>query len=788
MNKSIIRIIAALLFTMTVFNQGAPLIMNAAASNAGVLRRKVSPEQPMWIVHIDTWNNADPEKIIDLIPEDILPYVVFNISLDPGWNEEEQRFERVEYGYETAKSWLRICSERRVWAMIQPAAGGPSHFPDYDPLETDYENTIYGEFFRDYPCFIGFNYCEQFWGFDNYVEGFPITAEERYIHLAGLLKLCNKYGGYLIDSWCGNEWAASINPIAMLSRVPQFEEAARKYSDNFILLEKFTSISYLYDTESLVLGAYLSGYCGNYGIRYDSSGWTGGDGSADGHYTTDYTLSTGLSVHLERMILNGATVIDGPELIWVDDFQETEPTINKKGYSVRNWKATSQFNNVFVDMYRKILSGAFRIPSREEVIKRTKYILVNDLETGTDDEKYSIPENLFDGLYKMDGDGNLKDNHSFYKSTGRYPTIPITAGFANQRYSDLFEHIILKSEYKSTWQDESSKVSELNEAFEQEYTGDLYAAHFENTWITYNPYKKEQTAKAVIPFKYNTAQSIGLEFNRYTTGFYSEYSDHIDVYLNNYNDRTASVLKTDVITINGSESKPTVKFKDRGSNIAKAVFTESWSNGVYTLSISHNGPVDITIFCSGGGKDRSFEYTPAVLTEPEAPTVYYGTLQHEAELFDTSKVENVIKNGVDGRVRNYFGQGYLLMGMNKGAKATETFKIEQAGLYTLNLRYRSGGGTVDVYINGKKNNTELSDTNGQWDIIPITAKLKKGQNIFEIRMNDELESKLYIDCFTIDLISAGSDSKAPIIVSAALVIVGIAAVSGIILKLKSAKN
>lgn len=101
-----------------------------------------------------------------------------------------------------------------------------------------------------------------------------MTAEERYIHLAGLLELCNKYGGYLIDSWCGNEWAASINPIAMLSLVPQFEEAARKYSDNFILLEKFTSISYLYDMESLVLGTYLSGYCGNFGIRYDSSGWT----------------------------------------------------------------------------------------------------------------------------------------------------------------------------------------------------------------------------------------------------------------------------------------------------------------------------------------------------------------------------------------------------------------------------------------------------------------------------------------------------------------------------------
>lgn len=614
-----------------------------------------------------------------------------------------------------------------------------------------------------------------------------MTAEERYIHLAGLLELCNKYGGYLIDSWCGNEWAASINPIAMLSLVPQFEEAARKYSDNFILLEKFTSISYLYDMESLVLGTYLSGYCGNFGIRYDSSGWTGGDGSYSGHYTPDYTLATGLSVHLERMILNGATVIDGPELIWVDDFKETEPLTDKKGYSVRNWETTAQFDNVFVDMYRKILSGAFRIPSREEVIKRTKFILVNDLETGTDDEKYSIPENLLEGLYKMDGDGNLKDNHSFYKSTGRYPTIPITAGFADKKYRDLFERVIPKSEYKSTWQDEQVKISELNEAFEQEYNGDLYAAHFENTWITYNPYKKEQTAKALIPFKYNTAQSIGLEYNRYTTGFISEFSDSVEIYLNNYNGRNSKELKTDIITINGAENKPDVRFTDRGNGITKADFTEDWSDGVYTLSVSHNGPVDITVLCSGSGANRLTEYTKAAVVKPTAPQAYYGTLQHEAELFDTCNVEAVIKNGVDGRIRNYLAQGYLLMGMQKGAKASETFTAEQSGLYTLNLRYRSGGDTADVYINGKKTRIELADTNGEWAAVPINAQLKKGKNSFEIRLNDDLKSKLYIDCFTVDLVKAGNNNKSLLLalVLAALVVVGAATVLIAVIKSKA---
>ena len=90
--------------------------------------------------------------------------------------------------------------------MIQPASGGQCHFRDY-AADYDLDNTVFGEFFRDYPNFIGYNYCEQFWGFDT--EDFPVTYQQRYDHFAALLKLCNKYGGYLDVSWCENQWGVS---------------------------------------------------------------------------------------------------------------------------------------------------------------------------------------------------------------------------------------------------------------------------------------------------------------------------------------------------------------------------------------------------------------------------------------------------------------------------------------------------------------------------------------------------------------------------------------------------
>ena len=75
------------------------------------LRRPISPERPMLLVHIDTWNYPDPERIIEMVPEDILPYVVFNISLSASDNVCAD-------GYAVAGSWLKACAQKRAWAIV----------------------------------------------------------------------------------------------------------------------------------------------------------------------------------------------------------------------------------------------------------------------------------------------------------------------------------------------------------------------------------------------------------------------------------------------------------------------------------------------------------------------------------------------------------------------------------------------------------------------------------------------------------------------------------------------
>lgn len=743
----------------------------------GTMRRPLSSESPMYIVHVDTWVSADPEKVIAQIPEEMLPYCVFNISLSVNSDADEEKFLTVQYGYETAKSWLRVLAENNCWAMIQPASGGPCHFPDYE-YGTDLEETIYGEFFREYPNFLGFNYCEQFWGYDQDEFPYAPTAEERYLHLANLLELTNKYGGYLTISWCGNQWSPNINPIAMLKEVPEWEEACRNYSENYILCEKYTQHSYIRDMESLVFGTWLAGYCGNFGIRYDETGWTQGTSS-------DYTMSTGLPIYFERMILNGATVIDGPELAFEDCILEGNTVETEDGYTSRSWYKTGAFNNVAIDSFMKIIDGTFEIPTREEVIERTKVILVNDVETGDSDDKYSTPVDLFEGLYQTEGDGGLRDNFDLYKSTGRYPTIPMSHTLSDELSYD-FEIVINKSDYKTYWTSIADKVADFNELFPEEYTGDLYAAHYDNVWVTYNPYKANKTATSLIPLQYNTCESMELTYSRYTTGIVNEYADRITFYLNNYDDNNVLKSKTDTIVINGVTEEPTVTFTDRGVGTLKASVTSSWEDGVLTVYVDHNGPVEIEISCKGTATDRAAVPEVSETVAPSAPGDYYGTLQHEFELFDYIGVDQIVKNGSRSGVDNYTGQGYMVVGTANDSKLRTTVSIDTAGTYSLNLRYSSTADVsgLNVYVNGKK--VSLPDMAASlslddWSTVSSDVKLKTGENTIEIRTKSGSVAPIYLDNITLDAVAHGSSGASTstvlyIVIAAAVVVLAVCAI------------
>ncbi len=728
-------ILAAAILLLLVFAQFYTVAQTANAP----LRRPVSPSSPMYLMHIDTWNYADPQKIINLIPADIRPYVVMNIALSTFHDVSPSRFRIAEYGYEIAKSWLRVCAENRMWAMVQVASGGMTQFSDTDL-------SMYEELYKNYPNLIGFNYAEQFWGFDE--AGDPVSAPwtSRINHFANMLPLSNKYGGYLVVSWCGNQYSPNINPIGMLKRNPAFSSACRQYTRNYILCEKYTTISYQHDMESLSLGAYLSGFSGNYGIRYDDTGWTDSTGT---HTSSSFTMGTYATPFLEHMMLTGQTVVDGPELIWTQCFRETGAISTTNGYATRNWQTFPQFDNVSVDLFRKVLDGSVRIPSRQEVIDRTKIAIVNNVNSGSNDDIYSSPETLFDGLYRMDSSGTYQNNKNFFKKTGRYPTIPTVYQLADAAAS-TFPVKVNKSDYSTRWPTTVAKVNEFNNLFPAEYTGDIYAGRHENGWVVYNPYKTIQTATGRIPFKYNTADSMELALSQYTAGVIKETASQLKIYLNNYDNVMNTGLKTDVIKIYGSSSQPTWSYTDRANHQASSL-TATWSGGVFTLTIQHNGPLDIIINCAGMATGRLTSFNPATLVAPDRPAAYAGPRQYEAEIFDYKNIGPIVTSGYSGSIRNYTGQGYLQFGVNAGAAIRKTVNVLQPGTYQLQTRYVVTGGnitTIDLYVNGVKVSTPVftvTANTSTWNVNSQAVSLNAGANTVEFRANAAAANALYFD-------------------------------------------
>ena len=161
------------------------LVLTALFANAQS-RRPIDPQHPMWLIHIDAWNYPDPQQIIDLIPEDIKPYVCLNLSLSCSFNTSTGYHTKPENAVLTFKSWASVCCQNNVWFMLQHASGGHCHIKDSDLDTFEY-------FFSHYKNFLGWNYAEQFWGFGESGDEYSMTDESRIALFANLVPMSHKY-------------------------------------------------------------------------------------------------------------------------------------------------------------------------------------------------------------------------------------------------------------------------------------------------------------------------------------------------------------------------------------------------------------------------------------------------------------------------------------------------------------------------------------------------------------------------------------------------------------------
>ena len=705
--------------------------------NAAEQRRPIDSRHPLWMIHIDVWNAADPQKIIDLIPDDIRPYVCMNLSMSCQYDMDRAVYMMPQDAVQTYKSWASVCQHNGLWFTCQPASGGKTHI-----LDTDMDTFEY--FFKTYPNFLGWNYCEQFWGFDEAGNRCSSTQQSRIDLFGRLAEMSYKYGGFLTISFCGNIWSHPLTPNAMLKRSTKLLSECMKHPECVLWLYKYTQPWCFYNSESVCLSPFISGLATNYGVRYDNCGWDGAKASVAGENNKEpYPIAAGIGTVMEQTCVNGGAVWDGPELITYACFEST-PDTKVDGYTRRNWASKPELRVAWFDMFRKILDGTMYIPTRQEVVGNTKIAVIADQNTGSDEDKYCSWGSLYDNIYKQNdpfnakGNGQWMDNNCYFKSTGRYAAIPVCIGM----FDDLAKAIPLqvkKSKRNNVWPTEDAKVKDFNKQYQEKYTGDLYLSRYKNQMIAYTPYSiynSKKTAKARMTLDYNTCSQLQLEFGKLSSGAIREYSDHIDFYLNNYRiDTVANV--TDIIVVTGAKSEPTYTFTKRTEATTGSV-TSEWdaARSLFTLSVSHNGPVDIKINCSGSATGRKTDYLPSSqLTAdlPVQPKPYSGAVTIEAEDMDYRNITANITNPYYTRanVFGHSGNGFIETGTNTSGSLRHQIKMNETGEYKIVVKYNSTkkAGKIEIDANGTKQQADIQKTGvNQWLKTSVVATLKSGEN------------------------------------------------------------
>lgn len=753
-------------------------LLGISLSVSAQQRRPIDSRHPLWMIHIDVWSLANPQAIIDMIPQDIRPYVCMNLSLSCQYDTELNIYKKPQDGVSTLKSWATVCQQNGMWFTCQPASGGHTHIQDSDLDTFEY-------FFKTYPNFLGWNYAEQFWGFDAQGDKSSSTQESRIALFAKLVEMSHKYGGFLTVSFCGNMWSHGLSPLGMLKRDANLMSACEKYPEAILWLYKYTQSGCYYNSESVTWGPFVAGLAKNYGVRYDRCGWEADKNILAGSDKNNlqYPLCAGVSTVMEQTCVNGGAVWDGPETIPTECVIVENDTQTSDGYMRHNWNFFPGFRNVWIDMWRKVIDGTLYIPTREEVLGKTKIVVINDITSAANDNlgenRYAGWQDLYDGLYKQEdpfnqkatqyqtGDGDFMNNLTWFKKTGRYGAIPIVP----ELYDDLAKAIPLQVKKSAKWSSQRAKIKDFNAQYPEVSTGDLYVNRFRNQLITYTPYSyfnSKRTASATIPLQYNTCKELNLTWGVLSSAAIREYADHINFYLNNYRTDTTTQV-TDRIVVTGAKSKPsytmTVGTTDvahvaAANNPAGSVSNEQWNatTGTYSIDVNHCGSVTLRLNCAGTATGRKTDYLPDTKLEaPKQAVAYNGPVTIEAEDMDYRAIQECSRDPYYNHQteRGHHGIGFVIMGNSKNGSLRYVFNAHNAGSHQLTLRYMNTDkqGNIQMTVNGKAKKVGCAVTkDSEWKVVNLGFDLKKGDNTIVI---DNINGiKLWLDQLDITPVSS----------------------------------
>ena len=618
-------------------------IVVTSTEPAATPRMLVDAEHPMLLVslyantkHPAWWDNSGipgvpmqghntMEGVWSLIPEDLKPYTAIQLHADDylghawggtGNKENLQKF----YEYHVA-----IAQEKGINIYLTLMTGGVPINTFRNLIDMDWLNDL----IDNNSCIKGVVFAENHHNGDTDAVA-QLTAE--------YLELFSSKGIYLVltdiddanhrmEKWFEND---------------TLFKAAQKHHKYLVINSKSTSSSGYNTVRSFALGTWLSGLADNWGALTDAWAWyeiryhklfapvmntTYED--VRRVYTFPETL---FAMNMLQSYVNGGTV-----------FNAEHPFYCTGVYDEASWVLKE---SIIPTMRYMIANPA---ATREQVKDEIKAVYHTD--------SY-LPTNFAEGLYGTAQDNNL------LQTSGRYRTLPVLSSKLSAAEASAFGRVLKSA-------DLADKVNILNALYPELSTGDAFVETLlggkagqtgRRLLIMNSLFNENKNQSATLtptdatfatsmgfiltPHTYliahETADSIKIDLNNFRTdkdelwvpgesenpdwtsfgndwnGDHKDYvQDYMKYHISNPKLDKDRDLRSTVITLHTGE-RPTAVVTRNGGSTKLAddnFYTETYENGIYTLTITHNGQVNVTI-----QKGSTQPTEPSVTDYSVAPT------------------------------------------------------------------------------------------------------------------------------------------------------------------------
>lgn len=540
------------------------------------------------------------------------------------------------------------------------------------------------------------------------IKGVVLSENHNNGNTVGVAKVTAKYLKLMAQKGCYLVLTDIDKPNANMMEkwfndTDELYNAAKKYHKYLVINSKSTSGSGFNTVRSFALGTWLAGLADNWGALTDAWAWYESGFAQLFKPNTKpsyedvrrvYTFPEPLfAMTMLQCYANGAVVFNAEHPFYCTG-------VNDKA----SW------------VLKESILPAFRYIVQHPAADRDT--VAAQIKAGIFTNGQYLPANYVDGLY-----GNQWDSN-FLQTTGRYRVLPIFTKYVKD--ADVPAHILNNKLSVSDFRSSAAATRErLKGLYREHYTGTAYAVELygsESRWLVMNSsFNENNSQDALIEPKTATfATQMELTLTPHTYLVTSETDSAITIDLNNFRaDKDElwvsgkSLNSTDWATVSPDGSwngdvhrhvteymayhidnpqldkrdnerhdlrdtviKLTVKEQPtatvtrvgQGStNLAdNAFYTETYENGVYTLTITHNGQVNVTIRKGGAQPAPSvtgFQLTtnPSPLTSaggkamltltgtnlPDGTKFYWGTNQNALTAVDTTVTADARSATVD---------------------------------------------------------------------------------------------------------------------------------------------